>query len=319
MRTRVVHTNSSCQDDAKSFAQRSPTPASGMSDTTRCAGLDGDNANPYQGVSSRETALGRASCLQGEHEEGCHARKRRRPVPRAAARARVQREPKYWGLKRHLLDLLRSMPPWPHPSPRERSPGRRVRTCPRTTVRQSACGTHGGRQATCAYRARAPSRPSLKLAQRLQLSSLHGGTCGPRAASRASRPAGDVRGTGRRGPLPAAQHPGQRQGAAPETGLRLADGEPMAIETTHLPLARSSVASGGTSRPADRSTRCCESGFGVEMAYAEETIETRPGQAPPRAELLGRRRRPADAAAVPALVSTTRAKPVEWVPLGLSG
>ena len=38
----------------------------------------------------------------------------------AATRARVQREPKYWGLKRHLLDLLSSMPPG-SPIPTERS------------------------------------------------------------------------------------------------------------------------------------------------------------------------------------------------------
>ena len=42
------------------------------------------------------------------------------PASGVDARTRAQREPKYWGLKRHLLDLLRALPPG-SPIPTERS------------------------------------------------------------------------------------------------------------------------------------------------------------------------------------------------------
>jgi GntR family transcriptional regulator len=92
--------------------------------------------------------------------------------------------------------------------------------------------------------------------------------------------------------------------------LRLADGEPMAIETTHLPLARFRglrryVTSGGSLYQVLRER------FGVEMGHAEETIETALAS-PAEAELLG-----ADVGLPMLLLSRhsfdTDGKPVEWV------
>jgi GntR family transcriptional regulator len=67
--------------------------------------------------------------------------------------------------------------------------------------------------------------------------------------------------------------------------LRLADNEPMALETTHLPLARfrglrKHVTAGGSLYSVLREQ------FGIEMERAEETIETSLA-GPQEAELLG--------------------------------
>jgi len=198
----------------------------------------------------------------------------------AAARARVQREPKYWGLKRHLLDLLRSMPPG-SPIPTERSLAAEFDVS-RTTVRQALAElTVEGRLLRVQGKGTFAAEP--KVAQRLQLSSY----------------TEDMRAQGRQ--------PGSRLLDVSEDAadadlsrllnirasakvlrlhrLRLADGEPMAIETTHLPLARFRglrryVTSGGSLYQVLRER------FGVEMAYAEETIETALAS-PAEAELLG--------------------------------
>jgi len=223
----------------------------------------------------------------------------------AAARARVQREPKYWGLKRHLLDLLRSMPPG-SPIPTERSLAAEFDVS-RTTVRQALAElTVEGRLLRVQGKGTFAAEP--KVAQRLQLSSY----------------TEDMRAQGRQ--------PGSRLLEVSEEAadadlsrllnirasakvlrlhrLRLADGEPMAIETTHLPLARFRglsryVKSGGSLYQVLRER------FGVEMAYAEETIETALAS-PAEAELLG-----ADVGLPMLLLSRhsfdDEGKPVEWV------
>jgi GntR family transcriptional regulator len=223
----------------------------------------------------------------------------------AAARARVQREPKYWGLKRHLLDLLRSMPPG-SPIPTERSLAAEFDVS-RTTVRQALAElTVEGRLLRVQGKGTFAAEP--KVAQRLQLSSY---TEDMRAQGR--QPSSRL--------LEMSEEPADaevsrllniRAGAKVLrlNRLRLADGEPMAIETTHLPLARFRglrryVTSGGSLYQVLRER------FGVEMGHAEETIETALAS-PAEAELLG-----ADVGLPMLLLSRhsfdTDGKPVEWV------
>jgi GntR family transcriptional regulator len=196
------------------------------------------------------------------------------------ARSRVQREPKYWGLKRHLLDMLRSLPTG-SPIPTERSLAAEFDVS-RTTVRQALAElTVEGRLLRVQGKGTFAAEP--KVAQRLQLSSY---TEDMRAQGR--QPSSRL--------LEASEEPaepdlarllGVRTGAKVlrMRRLRLADDEPMAIETTHLALSRFRglrryVADGGSLY------EVLKERFGVEMGYAEETIETALAS-PEEAELLG--------------------------------
>lgn len=223
----------------------------------------------------------------------------------AASRARVQREPKYWGLKRHLLDLLSSMPPG-SPIPTERSLAAEFDVS-RTTVRQALAElTIEGRLLRVQGKGTFAAEP--KVAQRLQLSSY---TEDMRAQGR--EPSSRL--------LEISEDPADidlarllniRAGAKVLRmhRLRLADNEPMAIETTHLPLSRFRglrryVSSGGSLYQVLRER------FGVEMGHAEETIETALAS-PEEAELLG-----ADVGLPMLLLSRhsfdSAGNPVEWV------
>ncbi len=223
----------------------------------------------------------------------------------AAARARVQREPKYWGLKRHLLDLLSSMPPG-SPIPTERSLAAEFDVS-RTTVRQALAElTVEGRLLRVQGKGTFAAEP--KVAQRLQLSSY---TEDMRAQGR--EPSSRL--------LEISEDPADIELArllAIRAGakvlrmhrLRLADNEPMAIETTHLPLSRFRglrryVSSGSSLYQVLRER------FGVEMGHAEETIETALAS-PEEAELLG-----ADVGLPMLLLSRhsfdSAGNPVEWV------
>src|SRR3981081_3579066 len=85
-----------------------------------------------------------------------------------AERVRLQREPKYWVLKRHLLDLLRSLSPG-SPMPTERSLAADFDVS-RTTVRQALAElTVEGRLLRVQGKGTFVAEP--KVAQRLQLSS----------------------------------------------------------------------------------------------------------------------------------------------------
>ena len=181
---------------------------------------------------------------------------------------RGQREPKYWALKQHLLDLLDALPPG-SPIPTERSLATEF-TVSRTTVRQALADlTAEGRLHRVQGKGTFAAEP--KLAQRLQLSSY----------------TEDIRAQGREPSsklleieeLPSdpelAKLLGIRSGAKVlrMKRLRLADGEPMALETTHLPLSRfrglrKHVTAGGSLYAA------LHDQYGVEMERAEETIET---------------------------------------------
>src|SRR3954463_13557820 len=83
-------------------------------------------------------------------------------------RGRALREPKYWGLKRHLLELLSSLPPG-SPIPTERSLAADFDVS-RTTVRQALADlTVEGRLLRVQGKGTFAAEP--KVAQRLQLSS----------------------------------------------------------------------------------------------------------------------------------------------------
>ncbi|SFB60329.1 transcriptional regulator, GntR family [Amycolatopsis marina] len=194
--------------------------------------------------------------------------------------ARVQREPKYWALKRHLLDLLEALPAG-SPIPTERALAGDFNVS-RTTVRQALADlTVEGRLHRVQGKGTFAAEP--KLAQRLQLSSY---TEDMRAQGREpSSKLLDIE------ELPAdadlAKLLGIRTGAKVLRlhRLRLADAEPMALEATHLPLARfrglrKHVSGGGSLYAVLREH------YGVEMERAEETIETALA-GPQEAELLG--------------------------------
>lgn len=223
----------------------------------------------------------------------------------AANGPRVQREPKYWGLKRHLLDILGSLPPG-SPIPTERSLASEFDVS-RTTVRQALAElTVEGRLLRVQGKGTFAAEP--KVAQRLQLSSYtedmlaQGREPSSRLLELSEIPAD----------AELARLLGIRAGAKVLRlhRLRLADGEPMALETTHLPLGRFRglrryVAGGGSLYQVLRDK------FDVEMGHAEETIETALA-GPQEADQLG-----ADVGMPMLLLSRhsfgTDGRPVEWV------
>ena len=198
----------------------------------------------------------------------------------ATAGMRGQREPKYWALKQHLLDLLDALPPG-SPIPTERALAGEF-TVSRTTVRQALADlTAEGRLHRVQGKGTFAAEP--KLAQRLQLSSY----------------TEDMRKEGLKPssklleidelPVEAdlAKLLGIRVGAKilRLRRLRLADSQPMALETTHLPLGRfrglrKHVSAGGSLYAVLREH------YGVELERAEETIETALA-GPHEAEMLG--------------------------------
>jgi GntR family transcriptional regulator len=221
------------------------------------------------------------------------------------AGARAMREPKYWGLKRHLLDLLAALPPG-SPIPTERSLAAEFDVS-RTTVRQALADlTVEGRLLRVQGKGTFAAEP--KVAQRLQLSSY---TEDMRAQGREpSSKLIDIAEVPAEGELTTLL--GVRSGAKVlrMQRLRLADGEPMAIETTHLPLGRfrglRKFVTGGASL-----YQVLRERFDVEMGHAEETIETALA-GPTEADLLG-----ADVGMPMLLLSRhsfdTEERPVEWV------
>lgn len=222
-----------------------------------------------------------------------------------APRARAAREPKYWVLKQHLLDLLRTLPPG-SPIPTERALATQFDVS-RTTVRQALAElTVEGRLHRVQGKGTFAAEP--KVAWRLQLSSY---TEDMRAQGR--QPASRL--------LELDEQPADaelarlldiRPGAKVLRlrRLRLADSEPMAIETTHLALGRFR----GLRRyiePGGSLYQVLRERFGVEFGHAEETIETALAS-PEEAELLG-----ADVG-LPMLLLSRHSfdrdgRPVEWV------
>lgn len=191
-----------------------------------------------------------------------------------------QREPKYWILKRHLLEMLDSMPTGT-PIPTERSLASDFDVS-RTTVRQALAElTIEGRLVRVQGKGTFAAEP--KVAQRLQLSSY---TEDMRAQGR--QPSSRLLSVSEeQADAELATLLGTKQGSKLLRlhRLRLADREPMAIETTHLPLGRfrglrRHVREGGSLY------QVLDEQYGVRMGHAEETIETALAT-PVEAELLG--------------------------------
>jgi len=190
------------------------------------------------------------------------------------------RTPKYWALKQHLLDMLETAPPGT-PIPTERLLAEQY-TVSRTTVRQALADlTAEGRLHRVQGKGTFVAEP--KLAQRLQLSSYtedmraQGREPSSRLLELVETTAGDD----------IAKLLGIRSGAKMLrlNRLRLADGEPMALETTHLPYSRfpglgEVLPDGGSLYAVLREH------YGVQPERAEETIETELC-GPHEAELLG--------------------------------
>ncbi|WP_409494903.1 GntR family transcriptional regulator [Amycolatopsis sp. cmx-11-12] len=198
----------------------------------------------------------------------------------ATAGMRGQREPKYWALKQHLLDLLDALPPG-SPIPTERALAGEF-TVSRTTVRQALADlTAEGRLHRVQGKGTFAAEP--KLAQRLQLSSYT-----EDMRKQGLKPSSKLLEIDEL-PVEAdlAKLLGIRVGAKilRLRRLRLADSQPMALETTHLPLGRfrglrKHVSAGGSLYAVLREH------YGVELERAEETIETALA-GPHEAEMLG--------------------------------
>ncbi|WP_033294459.1 GntR family transcriptional regulator [Amycolatopsis jejuensis] len=197
-----------------------------------------------------------------------------------AAGVRGQREPKYWALKQHLLDLLDALPPG-SPIPTERALAGEF-TVSRTTVRQALADlTAEGRLHRVQGKGTFAAEP--KVAQRLQLSSYTEDM--RKQGLKPSSKLLEVEELPVEGEL--AKLLQIRNGAKilRLRRLRLADGQPMALETTHLPLGRfrglrKHITAGGSLYAVLREH------YGVELDRAEETIETSLA-GPQEAEILG--------------------------------
>jgi GntR family transcriptional regulator len=190
------------------------------------------------------------------------------------------RIPKYYGLKRHLLEMTQTLPPG-SPVPPERTLSVEFGTS-RTTVRQALQElVVEGRLVRIQGKGTFVAKP--KVAQALRLTSY----------------TEDMRAQGLEptsrlleiGYMLADDVLSERLGIKPRARvlrierLRLANGEPMALETTHLSAQRFT----GLRRHLERSNSLyavLSEKYGVTLLEAQETIETVP--APPReAHLLG--------------------------------
>lgn len=215
------------------------------------------------------------------------------------------RIPKYYQVKRRLLDLTATLPPG-SPVPPERALAEQYNTS-RTTIRQALAElVIEGRLLRVQGKGTFVSKP--KVAQELQLTSY---TEDMRAQG--LQPATRVIEVGY---VTADEALAGRLGIRPGGRvlrihrLRLADGEPMAIETTHLAARRFP----GLRRQLDRYASLYEAlatAYEVHLAEAEETIETVLAT-PQDAQLLG-----VDVGMPLLLLSRhsfdTTGTPVEWV------
>lgn len=180
----------------------------------------------------------------------------------------IHRVPKYYEVKRQLLELIRSMPAGT-PVPPERELALRYRTS-RTTVRQALAElVVEGRLLRIQGKGTFVAKP--KVAQLLELASYtqgmraHGLTPETRILDTGYVAADDELAALLR------LRPGSR--VLRIHRLRLADGEPMSVDTSHLPARRFP----GLQRNLDRHASLYEAlatDYGVQLAEAEETIET---------------------------------------------
>ena len=178
------------------------------------------------------------------------------------------RVPKYYEVKRQLLELIRTVPAGT-PVPPERELALQYRTS-RTTVRQALAElVVEGRLLRMQGKGTFVAKP--KVAQLLELASYtqgmraHGLTPQTRILDTSYVAADDD----------LADLLGIRPGSRVLRihRLRLADGEPMSVDTSHLPARRFPGLLGNLDRHASL-YEALATDYGVQLAEAEETIET---------------------------------------------
>jgi GntR family transcriptional regulator, nutrient-sensing system regulator len=197
-----------------------------------------------------------------------------------ATSERAPREPKYYLVKRHLLELIDSLPPG-SPVPTERVLTSELETS-RTTVRQ-ALGELVGEGRLVRRQGSGTYVAEPKISWPLQMTSFteQAAAAGYSATVRLLEA-----GRGKAGEEVAGRL--QIRTGAPVyvvERLRLVDGAPMAVETSHLSVARFP----GLVRHVRRSSslyKVLAEQYGVVPVAAEETIETA-AASPREAELLG--------------------------------
>jgi GntR family transcriptional regulator len=197
------------------------------------------------------------------------------PEPRAVGEALMRsgrelppREPKYYAVKRHLLDIIGTLTPG-SPVPTERLLMAQLGTS-RTTVRQALAELVGEgrlvrRQGSGTYVAEPKVSWPLRMTSFTEQANAAGRAASTELIDAQRERAGDE----------IAERLGVRPGAAVHRieRLRLVDEVPMALEMSHLPAARFP----GLARHLRRSDslyRVLRDEYGVVPVSAEETIET---------------------------------------------
>jgi GntR family transcriptional regulator len=189
-------------------------------------------------------------------------------APDESAPSTLLRLPKYYTVKSQLLELIGAMPPG-SPVPPERELARDYGTS-RTTVRQALAelvveGRLLRRQGTGTFVAKPKVAQSLELASYTEGMRAHGLHPQTRILEIGYMAADED----------LAARLGIRTGARTLRihRLRLADGEPMSVDTSHLPARRFP----GLRKQLNRHSSLYEtlaSAYGVKLTEAEETIET---------------------------------------------
>lgn len=192
---------------------------------------------------------------------------------------RTPREPKYYQVKRHLLELIESLPPG-SPVPTERVLTAELETS-RTTVRQALGELVGEgrlvrRQGSGTYVAEPKITWPLQMTSFTEQASATGYTSSTRLLE-ATRTKADDDIAGRLAVRPGAS-------VYVIERLRLVDDIPMAVETSHLSAARFPGLTNELRRTPSLYRALAET-YGVQPVEAEETIETA-SASPREAELL---------------------------------